>query len=321
MEASAENGFSPEAVVCLPTYRRPLMLAQTLRSLERQNAELPFAVIVVDNDSEGRSGAAIADEFFSSGALRGFCVNEESPGNCSACNRAFVEALEAFPRASFVLMLDDDERADPSWLSRMVGAARVTGADIVGGPVTPEFTVAPPPDLARHPVFWPAYDRSGPAPVIYGSGNFLIRAEVLRRVGRPVFDPRYNFLGGGDTDFFQRCRRAGCGFHWEHAARIIETVPQERLSRTWIFARGRRIGAINFRIDQRSLPAPFGIAKAWAKNFALLPIFAGRSIRLLREGHSAATARHHFDIALGRFAAAIGVEPEQYRPQDPAARP
>ena len=36
-------------------------------------------------------------------------------------------------------MIDDDEIASPDWLEQMVGAAEATGADVVGGPVFPNF--------------------------------------------------------------------------------------------------------------------------------------------------------------------------------------
>ena len=68
--------------------------------------------------------------------------------------------------------------------------------------------------MRRHPAFAPAYDTSGPVPVIYGCGNCLIRRSVFERVGAPAFDLRFNFLGGGDTDFFYRCLRLGLQFHW-----------------------------------------------------------------------------------------------------------
>ena len=80
--------------------------------------------------------------------------------------------------------------------------------------------------LRRHPAFAPAYQASGPVPVIYGCGNCLIRRPVFDRVGLPAFDLRFNFLGGGDIDFFYRCMRLGLHFHWVAEAAISETVPQ-----------------------------------------------------------------------------------------------
>ncbi len=64
---------------------------------------------------------------------------EPRQGNCHAINAAFETALAAFPAAINFLMIDDDEIASRGWIERMVVAAETTGADIVGGPVLPEF--------------------------------------------------------------------------------------------------------------------------------------------------------------------------------------
>ena len=56
----------------------------------------------------------------------------------------------------------------------MVRASETTGTDLVGGPVLQNFDDELKRGLQRHPAFLPAYDTSGPVPVIYGSGNCLM---------------------------------------------------------------------------------------------------------------------------------------------------
>jgi len=310
-----------EAVVCVATCRRPDMLRRTLQSLVEQKGPTRFAVVVVDNDPLGMEGVPIADAFFAGGRLDGLCVVEAQPGNCRACNRAFGEARRRFASASYILMIDDDEVADPEWLARMIAASRERGVDIVGGPVTPHFPDGVGDALARHPVYWPAYGRSGFVPMIYGSGNFLIRREAFERLSDPEFDLRYNFLGGGDTDFFTRCRRAGLTFYWEQAARIVESVPRERVRAGWVLRRGLRIGAINFRIDEASSRSALGRARLVAKNVVLLPVSAFRSLRLLARGEPALVSAHPTVVAIGRIMAWLGVEPQQYRLEAAERRP
>ena len=70
--------------------------------------------------------------------------------------------------------------------------------------------------------------------MIYGCGNCLIRRSVFERVDAPAFDLRFNFLGGGDTDFFYRCLRLGMRFHWVAEATISETVPPSRTKLSWL---------------------------------------------------------------------------------------
>ena len=59
----------------------------------------------------------------------------------------------------------------------------LSGFLLVGGPVLPDFDDDMKRGLRRHPAFRPAYDESGPVPVIYGCGNCLITRPVFGRLG------------------------------------------------------------------------------------------------------------------------------------------
>ena len=243
---------SIDVVVCIPSFRRPQHLGLTLDSLVNQRTDRRFAVVLVENDASRRESVPVAIEFFWTGNIPGLCIVEPRQGNCHAINAAFETALATFPAATKLLMIDDDEIASQQWLERMVDAAESTGADLVGGPVLPDFDDDLKRGLRRHPAFRPAYDESGPVPIIYGCGNCLITRPVFERLGDPAFDLKFNFLGGGDTDFFVRCRRAGMKFHWAADAVITETVPQNRTSPGWLVVRGLRIGAINYHIEVKA---------------------------------------------------------------------
>jgi glycosyltransferase involved in cell wall biosynthesis len=312
LTASPAGNRSVEAVVCVPTFRRPRLLIETLKSLAGQRCRTSFAVVVVENDSVKREGEPVANEFFAAGLLAGFCVVEERQGNCHAINRAFREARDRFPTASYFLMIDDDEHADPDWIELMLCAARDHHADVVGGPVFSEFPPGTPASLSRHPIYWPAYARSGFVPMIYGSGNCLISRRAFQAVGNPNFDARFNHLGGGDTDFFTRCRAAGLKSYWQDGARIFETVPKERLQPAWVIRRGLRIGAINFHIERVASPRLFGRVRVIAKTVVLVPVSMWRSVKLAARGKPALVVLHPSFIALGRILAWFGGAPEQY---------
>lgn len=301
------------AVVVVPTFRRPDMLAATLNSLRDQVADLSFAVVVVENDAGGRAGAAVARTAFETGALAGFCIVEPAQGNVHAINAGFAAALDGFPAADLFLMMDDDEVATPAWLATMVSAAARERADVVGGPVVPRFAAGAPALMARHPVFWPAYEASGPVAMIYGSGNCLMRRRVFERLGRPAFDPRFNFLGGGDMDFFTRCHKAGFRSYWAADALITETVPPERARVAWILKRGLRIGAINRAVDRKNAPGLLGGAKILAKDLAILPLSFVRALRDLARTRNPLVATHQLAVAAGRIGGIFGKEPEPYR--------
>jgi GT2 family glycosyltransferase len=304
---------SIDIVVCIPSFRRPQHLRLTLQSLAEQRTGRRFAVVVVENDALRRESVPAAIEFFRTGKIPGLCVVEPRQGNCHAINAAFETARAAFPAATKLLMIDDDEIASPQWLERMIGAAEASGADLVGGPVLPDFDDDLKRGLRRHPAFRPAYDESGPVPVIYGCGNCLITRAVFETLADPAFDLKFNFLGGGDTDFFVRCRQAGMQFHWAADAVITETVPHSRSNPRWLVVRGLRIGAINYHIEVKAARTYAARARLLAKMLAMLPLSLLRAGGLVATEHTALIALHPMTVAVGSALAAVGIEPQPYK--------
>ena len=304
---------SIDIVVCIPSFRRPQHLRLTLQSLADQRTSRRFAVVIVENDASKCESVPVAAEFLGAGKFPGLCVVEPRQGNCQAINAAFETALETFPAATSFLMIDDDEIASPDWLEGLVATAEKTGADLVGGPVWPDFADEMKRGLRRHPAFAPAYQASGPVPVIYGCGNCLIRRSVFDRVGLPAFDLRFNFLGGGDVDFFYRCMRLGLHFHWVAEAAISETVPKGRTSLSWLITRGLRIGAINYHVQRKATPTVWSRIRLDLKLLAALPLSLGHAVRAVLTERKATIAMHPMTVAIGSALAAIGIEPQPYK--------
>jgi GT2 family glycosyltransferase len=299
-------------VVCIPSFRRPQHLRLTLESLVNQRTDRRFAVVIVENDASRCEGVPVAAGFLRAGKLAGLCVVEPRQGNCHAINAAFETALATFPRATNFLMIDDDEIATTDWLELMLRAVEATGADVIGGPVFPNFDDEREQRFRRHPAFYPAYEVSGPVPVIYGCGNCLITRAVFARLGDPAFDLRFNFLGGGDYDFFTRCRRAGFRFYWAAEAVIIETVPNSRTNIGWLARRGLRIGAINYHIQRKAARTVWSRTKLIVRTFGLLPFSLFRAGRLVFSEHRAILAMHPMTVAVGSVLATVGIEPQPY---------
>jgi GT2 family glycosyltransferase len=313
LAASRSLDASIATVVCIPCFRRPRHLRLTLESLASQRTARRFAVVIVENDAVGRESVPVAAEFLEAGRFSGLCVAEPRQGNCHAINAAFETALASFPSATHFLMIDDDEVASADWLERMVRACETTGADLVGGPVLQNFDDEMKRGLQRHPAFRPAYEMSGPVPVIYGCGNCLITRPVFTGLADPAFDLRFNFLGGGDTDFFVRCREAGMKFHWAAEAVITETVPRSRTNPGWLLLRGLRIGAINYHVQRKAAKTAWSRTGLLAKMFAMLPMSLLRAGRLIFTEQGAVIAMHPMIVAAGSALAAIGIEPQPYK--------
>lgn len=308
--------LAPEAVrlvVTVPTFRRPEQIVATLASLAAQNGVEDFAVIVMDNDAEGLEGARAASAWLETSALKGLVIVAHQRGNCHAYNAGWSTALKVFPAFTHLAVIDDDEIADPDWLARLVATADATGADFVGGPQVPVFDD---PALARwraHPVFTPHYAETGPVPILYSSGNVLIARRVLETMPRPFLDPGFNFIGGGDSDFYRRSRAAGFTFAWCAAAPVMETVPSRRTEFSWINARSLRNGAISAIIERRERPGIASRLRIVAKSLALLSVSPLRGLLMARRTGLPASALYHAQVAVGRLMAEIGLVNEQYR--------
>lgn len=304
---------SPEIIVCIPTFRRPAGLKRTLESLAAQAQAERFAVIVVENDAEKLEGKEVAEAMFASLALSGIAIIERKQGNCSAINTAFRTARDGFPAAEFFLMIDDDEEASPTWLAGMIKTARSSGADLVGGPVVRCFVGNAPSSLQKHPLFYSTITRSGATGSLHGTGNCLIRRRVLDAIGEPTLDPRFNFLGGGDMDFFTRCRLKGFKSYWNEDAKVFETVPAQRTKAQWVLRRSITTGVINYTIDQKRYPGLRGGAWLLLKNLVSLAIAPFRAAKaLLATGHWL-SASHPLCLSIGRNLAALGLAPTPYK--------
>lgn len=308
--------LEPEQVriaITLPTFRRPEHLVATLNSLEALSAGDETAVIVMDNDCEGLEGAHAASHWLQSSKLKGLVIVAHQRGNCHAYNAGWQTALQTFAGLEHIAVIDDDELATPGWLDRLRQTAEHTGADLVGGPQTPVFSDPSLERWRKHPVFQPHYDRTGPVEILYSSGNVLISRAVLDAMPRPFLDPAFNFIGGGDSDFYRRAKARGFGFAWCAEAAVMETLPSRRTEFSWLNARSLRNGAISAIIEKRQDPGAAGRLRRMGKSVALLLASPLRGVKMWARTGSAVAGLYHLQVAVGRLMAEAGLVNEQYR--------
>jgi hypothetical protein len=311
--AASGDGPAPDLVVILPTFQRPEHLQKTLLSLQEQDFVGPIAVIVIENHASGRAGAAVAAQWLAAGHS-GFALVENRQGNCFAYNAGFLAARRYYPDAGHIAIIDDDELASRNWLSGLLQAAKTHEADIVGGPQLPVFE--DPVGASRfgnHPVFTPNHRASGPVDLVHSTGNVLIASHVIDAMGQPVLDERFNFSGGGDTDFFTRCAARGFRFAWNAEAPVLETVPARRSEKGWITSRSLRNGMLSALIQLRHSPGFAGRLKVLGKSLGLLAASPFRAFGLALKTGSAFAGSYHIFVAVGRLLAEFGYRNEQYR--------
>jgi glycosyltransferase involved in cell wall biosynthesis len=301
-----------EIAVTIPTFRRPEMLTATLASIAPQLTGAKALCVVMENDAGEREGAKAASAFFEANGIDGLVVIAVPPGNCNAYNCGWRTVLDHFPAVRFIAVADDDERAAPDWLACLLAAQKANGADCVGGPQKPQLPEGMAETIA-HPVFRPAYSKSGVVPILYSSGNLLVGRHVLEQMPFPFLDPLFNFTGGGDSDFFARARTKGFRFAWANDAVLHEIVPARRMEKDWLRARSLRNGALSAIIERRGRPGAFGRLAVLAKSLALLGASPIRALFDLARTGSLVEARYRMDIGLGRMMGELGWINEQYR--------
>lgn len=313
-QSPALDAQSIEVVVIVPTFRRPKHVITTLDSLATQATERPYAIVLVENDAEGQAGATAAAPHFEAGRYQGMAIVVHDRGNCHAYNAGFFTALTRFAALGFVCIIDDDEQAEPDWIEQMCATSEAHDAAMVGGPQLPIFEKEPSPAIVNHPVFQPHYQATGPVPALYSSGNLLLRSDVLKAMPQPFFDLRFNFTGGGDSDFLMRARQAGFSSAWCAQAGVKETIPANRTTRAWVRQRAIRNGQLSAIIEERQRGATrLGQLITGARSLGLLAASPLRSAARLFSGQSRLSALYPIHIAIGRIGSAFGQSHEQYR--------
>ncbi len=312
-QMTADAPDSIEYVVTLPTFRRPEHLIETLKTVVSQRPASPFAVVVMENDADGMAGAHAAKQFLSEHRVNAMVVVAHQRGNCHAYNAGWAMALSTYRNLRGIAVIDDDEIASPEWLNSLISVQEQTGAAIVGGPQLPVFEDTTRNIAKKHPVFTPHYDTTGPVPILYSSGNVLITRAVLEAMPQPFLDPHFNFIGGGDSDFYRRSRERNFDFAWAAEAWVAESIPARRTEPSWMRARSLRNGAVSTILEHRADPSLRGRLRTLFKSLALLVMSPWRGIKLWRKTGLPSAGNHHFYVAVGRLMIELGFVNEQYR--------
>jgi succinoglycan biosynthesis protein ExoM len=304
---------APHVCLCIPTFRRP----DGLRKLLSHVAQLSYAgkldVIVVDNDAETRSGAAVVEQSATTFRFPLTCIVEPNRGHTYAYNRAFGAACRTTPSPDYVAVLDDDEFPDPNWLTEMIRVALEYRVDIVGGPVFPVFD-RPDHWLAQSGFYAPVRHDTGPVPIVHGAGNMLIRRSVLEQYLDEPFLHAFAFTGGSDYDFFWRCRIDGRSFAWADKAEVFETTPPARTTIGYLLRRKFRNGSEATRLERKFLGRLAGAVRGWYIGLGLLGLgLLSLPVAALRGRRAMMSSLIRTARGAGRIAAEFDLHYEQYR--------
>lgn len=301
--------------ICIPTFKRPGLLALALESVGRQalprHLYAEVRVCVVDNDPEGSAMEIIELRRKDIPWPLDYTV-EPNRGISHARNRLISLA----GNADFVAFLDDDQIAEPGWLDALLTVQSQTLGDVVLGAVLAEFEKTPPSYLhhtyldcinrGEHP------DGSEVGLSAFGTGNLLLRLALLAHNQAP-FDPAFGLIGGEDTYFARTLRLQGVRFFWAGSARVREVITSNRTTISWLLRRNYRMGttvaAIDLRLEPRLGPVKRllkGIGSMALGTLVLLP-----SIICSRRNTVRSLCR--ISKGLGSIAGLAGAQYQEYR--------
>lgn len=246
-----------EVAVLIPTMRRPQMLTRALRSVfAQEGVDGRLAqIVVIDNDPTG-SAAETVEALRSESPCPLVYRHEPRPGVATARNAGL-----GCTDAPLIAFLDDDEAAEPVWLSRLIEAHQALGADVVFGPIhgrVPEGTGWASAYLERF------FGREGPAETrlidhAYGCGNSLMVRETALP-GVAPFDPAADRSGGEDDALFQALKARGGRFGWAADAWVHEFAPPHRANMRYALARAFAYGQSPSQLAARD-GKPLAIAR------------------------------------------------------------
>lgn len=184
--------------VVVPTHDRARYLAVTLDSLNAQEIEAPYEVIVVDDGSTDGTAGVVRR------AGVKYLRHDRPRGVNAARNEGFRAAA-----ADLIALVDDDVYAPPGWLNAMLkGAAGHPRAEAFGGPIRARLEGPAPRSCGREqpPITTLDLGPTDREAELVWSANMLVRRRALERVGE--FDESLP-TGGDEEEWLRRLRTDG----------------------------------------------------------------------------------------------------------------
>lgn len=277
----------PVSTIAIPTYNRASQLSETLGCMVNQKTSFNYEILVI-NDGSTDETPDVIERFARRSSVSVRHLPEKGCGYTHALNRA----VEEF-RGIWLAFFDDDQIADPEWLSNLMKAAEEQNALMVGGPVIldiPEKILNSPGPVCRD-IFGESPDVREPGkyaqtPPLPSGGNRLVHREVFSRIG--TFDEKM-LTGGCDRDFLLRALAAGIPMGWAPEAVARHVISAGRFTYEHIKWYSLQWGCSFAYIDSRHRGMFFTVAACCARlgQAALLnmPLLALH----MASGNSAAT--------------------------------
>lgn len=226
--------------ICIPTYKRPLMLKKLVLSITACNINKTLIkdvnIIVVDNDVAKTAELVInelKERFFNSYRIDYF--NHPVKGISNVRNELIKKACLLNP--DYIVFIDDDEYVTAEWLNELVKTIINNNADAVRGPVLAKIDEKIPDYISclfKRESYPDNFQLNS-----LTTGNLIIKRSSLQKYNI-WFDPRFNIIGSGDSYFGIQIIKEGAKIYWASKAVVYETIPENRANIKWLIKRTYR---------------------------------------------------------------------------------
>jgi len=273
---------APRVSIAICTYNRAHDALEAIQSVLSQDVSPDaYEVIVVDNNSTDESPEILQALARESCSVR--YAREERQGLSIARNTAWRLA-----KAPYVAYLDDDARAKPDWLSKVLETIEsgAVNLDAFGGPIYP-FYNSPKPTWFKDEWeirSWGPDARYLDRHETLAGSNMIISRSVFKELGG--FDETLSVTGtklrlGGETEFFMRlhaARRVPC-IYYRPDMIVTHGVPRSRMPIRYRLRRAYASGKASYGCRAWSrrelltllLVAPARVAVGLARAIAHVP--------------------------------------------------
>ena len=309
--AATPSGPETEAVtVCICTFRRPSGLAEAMASVagQRLPPRVRLKLVVVDNDREPSARRFV--ERFASDADFAVAYRHCPGENISIARNGALDATTT----RWLAFLDDDERADPDWLARLLAHSAV--AQAVFGPCEAVYAAHAPTWVRRGDYHSNRIVRRNGVIETGHTCNALIDAAFVRRHGLR-FDVELGRSGGEDTIFFHSMRRCGATLAYAPEAIVFEDVAVGRATLGWVARRRYRAGQTYALMLRRFSPRRYALW-AWTSPMKIaFCSFAGAATGFDAARASRWAMRGVFHLGGLSYALGFGIH-QEYAPRRPS---
>lgn len=236
--------------ICIPTCKRPESLDSLLNSISNIsfNKQTPdkLAICIADNDSQ-KSAEHVVEKW--KGLLKWDIQYdvEKTPGIPFVRNKL----VQMADKSDFIVFIDDDELATPMWLDELLNIQAKYDADVVMGPVVPQYKMKPPEWILKGGFHASSRFKDGITESNLITWNLLVRQNIFKTYNL-AFEERMALNGGTDVLLGRLLKHEKIQFYWSDKAIVEEVIPPERCEIAWLLQRRFRAGCSEVLIRKYS---------------------------------------------------------------------